>query len=513
VRVLVTCLLLVAASSPARAQQASDGFGIERFRLAMDRDALLDVEWAGVPEHGSWGASAWVGYAHDPLVVYRDATRIEPLVAQRLATGVVGSIALWDRLELGVGLDLVGYQTGSQALMELPAGGLGDLRAIAKVALYRDRRFAFALVPAVSVPGGGADGYLREAGPTATGALAASVRDRRWRASLNIGYLARERTVTAGLVVDDEVFVRLAAAVTIGRVGEVSASWSIASPTSSPAKNQVADEAMAGVQLAVAPTLAVFAAGGLGLDNGFGTPDFRAVAGLRLSSAPPLPIRPVIAKPTRPSIASPTVDADSDHDGIADSADRCPRAAEDRDGFEDDDGCPDPPARLDGRTIDPEGLPVGHVQIRIGYTDHPELPVIETTSDVDGVFHVDSHGGALQITATVAEYQPLSTTVTAAAGANNALELRLVRKVRQGQLRGQVLSFGGQPLAATITINAGDKQVATTTAEADGLFRVELPAGTFEVVIEAPGHVTQRRTVKVKLDAVFVLNIDLRAVK
>jgi outer membrane protein OmpA-like peptidoglycan-associated protein len=41
-------------------------------------------------------------------------------------------------------------------------------------------------------------------------------------------------------------------------------------------------------------------------------------------------------------------DPDNDHDGIPDDKDRCPNAAEDRDGFEDDDGCPDPDNDLDG---------------------------------------------------------------------------------------------------------------------------------------------------------------------
>ena len=39
---------------------------------------------------------------------------------------------------------------------------------------------------------------------------------------------------------------------------------------------------------------------------------------------------------------------DNDRDGILDANDRCPNAAEDADGFEDDDGCPDPDNDLDG---------------------------------------------------------------------------------------------------------------------------------------------------------------------
>ena len=39
---------------------------------------------------------------------------------------------------------------------------------------------------------------------------------------------------------------------------------------------------------------------------------------------------------------------DRDSDGIADDLDKCPDDPEDRDGFEDDDGCPDPDNDQDG---------------------------------------------------------------------------------------------------------------------------------------------------------------------
>jgi hypothetical protein len=40
--------------------------------------------------------------------------------------------------------------------------------------------------------------------------------------------------------------------------------------------------------------------------------------------------------------------ADRDGDGVPDDLDKCPDAPEDRDGFEDDDGCPDPDNDGDG---------------------------------------------------------------------------------------------------------------------------------------------------------------------
>lgn len=46
--------------------------------------------------------------------------------------------------------------------------------------------------------------------------------------------------------------------------------------------------------------------------------------------------------------ATQPVDLDVDRDGVLGDADRCPSVAEDRDGFEDDDGCPDPDDDKDG---------------------------------------------------------------------------------------------------------------------------------------------------------------------
>jgi OOP family OmpA-OmpF porin len=44
----------------------------------------------------------------------------------------------------------------------------------------------------------------------------------------------------------------------------------------------------------------------------------------------------------------PVASADSDNDGIPDAQDKCPKEAEDKDGFQDDDGCPDPDNDGDG---------------------------------------------------------------------------------------------------------------------------------------------------------------------
>jgi outer membrane protein OmpA-like peptidoglycan-associated protein len=75
-------------------------------------------------------------------------------------------------------------------------------------------------------------------------------------------------------------------------------------------------------------------------------------------------------------------DGDTDRDGVPDRLDRCPRDAEDRDGFEDADGCPDPDNDgdkvLDGRDkcpLQPEDVD--------GFEDDDGCPDLD--NDADGV--------------------------------------------------------------------------------------------------------------------------------
>lgn len=62
------------------------------------------------------------------------------------------------------------------------------------------------------------------------------------------------------------------------------------------------------------------------------------------------PVQPAQTQPVSPAEVKPTPPAeiDTDNDGIPDSRDKCPTLAEDIDGFEDDDGCPEMDSDGDG---------------------------------------------------------------------------------------------------------------------------------------------------------------------
>jgi outer membrane protein OmpA-like peptidoglycan-associated protein len=73
---------------------------------------------------------------------------------------------------------------------------------------------------------------------------------------------------------------------------------------------------------------------------------------------------------------------DNDADGIADTIDKCPNDPEDKDGFEDDDGCPDPDNDKDGITDKIDQCP-DEAEDKDGFEDDDGCP--DCDNDKDGV--------------------------------------------------------------------------------------------------------------------------------
>jgi hypothetical protein len=78
----------------------------------------------------------------------------------------------------------------------------------------------------------------------------------------------------------------------------------------------------------------------------------------------------------------------------------------------------------------------------------------------------------------------------------------------RGQLRGSVRSYGGRGIAATINITGGPTPILLESRAGD--FEVDLSPGTYEVSIEAPAFVPQKRRVVIEENGVILLNVDLR---
>jgi len=104
-------------------------------------------------------------------------------------------------------------------------------------------------------------------------------------------------------------------------------------------------EWLVGGRYQLSPQFSVAAAGGSGLVDGVGAPKFRAVLSFAYTpNGRPLPAmhKPIVEAPIDPNTN------DADFDKLVDAQDKCPSEREDKDGFQDEDGCPDPDNDNDG---------------------------------------------------------------------------------------------------------------------------------------------------------------------
>ncbi|MCE9575974.1 MAG: tandem-95 repeat protein, partial [Deltaproteobacteria bacterium] len=375
--VAVACLG-VGAGSVAQAQVAGEprDFAVERFQLSSDRGGILGVEGAAVT-NGSWDLGLWLGTSNDPLVVYMDDgtshTRTGSLIATRVGGELAGAFAPTAWLSIGVQVPLIVYQdrdaTNPGVTGMLPAlghVGLGDLRIEPRFAVMHqaDRGLDLALGVAVTLPTGQHDDYRGDEGATLAPALLLGRKFGAVRIAGELGYFARKQTSVGGLTINDELFARLGAQLAVGDALAFDATLSTATAVASPfgefARNHV--ELIGGPELAFGGRWVAFAAAGAGLKDGYGTPDWRALAGVRIGKSTPA--------------------VDPDHDGIVGKADRCPTEAEDVDGYQDSDGCPDVDNDGDGIYDGDDKCP-DDAEDKDGFEDEDGCPDLD--NDKDGI--------------------------------------------------------------------------------------------------------------------------------
>ncbi len=338
---------LVATSTEAQAQVSTQYSG-ERFALTGHRDGILGVEWADVRGHLTVDAGLWFGYAKSPVNVYRmsDGERIGSLVEDRFGGELAAAIQLRNRFELGLAAPVIVAQSDDfGGAMGVPNNdpsdfGLGDLRLTPKVTLFRSKNTkaptALGLMVGVTLPTSTNDDYGGDDGVTVSPALLLSRGGAvGMRFAVAAGYRMRPEAQSLDLMVDDEVFGQVGLAYRFASSFEIDGTFDVATGADDVfgAFNRNHAEARAGVGYDATRNLRLFAAAGAGVAEGFGTPDWRGLAGLRLHSAEQKPVE----KPLPPPIL------DTDGDGIMDPDDRCVTEPETKNDFEDIDGCPDNP--------------------------------------------------------------------------------------------------------------------------------------------------------------------------
>ncbi len=360
-------------TSASYAQTQAPDLAVERFRLAVDRGGILDVEWGAISTPRSWSLGAWVGYSEN-LINVIDATTGErqgSLIGPRVGGNFHFTYGVSERVQFSMVLPVIWFQqrSGTQGVPIVnPVAGVADLRLVPKILLVSQRKrfLSLSILPGITVPSASNE-TNSENQVTFEPELALS---KAWGASrfaLNVGYKSRNRRVLQNLVADDELILRAGFAYRLARNRsfpmEVSGSASLFQGVQSGAnRGQTGAEVKVGYTVGLTENFQLTAAGGYGLLEGYGTPDKRFL---------------IAVKGGRSGV-------DQDGDGIWDRFDRCPAYKEDFDNYEDQDGCPEENlVGHDGKEIDKEETP-NQTKEWDGTGPRPFNSVSQDDSDGDG---------------------------------------------------------------------------------------------------------------------------------
>lgn len=384
----------LAVAAPAFAGDAIPSLDLRGFRPSTDAAAGLYLEPAATPATGDFTVSAWMSYAHRPVTLKDPTTgeRAFDVLQHQITSDLTASVGFGHRLTLGLDLPVLVYQAGDTPTpaskhvtgeLLLPTHGLGDLGIIGKLTLVQPTGgefggFALALHERVTAPTGDDASFLGEGAATSETRLLAEYR---------LVVIAIHAAAGLKLRAERERFGCEATP--------------LAADGSDPCPTRFGNEIPWGLGLSLRPQAlgidpkgrwtwyvethghlpagpvgpfqsAKLSDAQVGAGARFGVRDVSVLGGIEaglVAGVGAAPVRGLLSVAWAPRVhdadgdgieddvdkckelpedkdgfedADGCPDADNDDDGVPDGDDKCPNVAEDEDGFQDEDGCPDP---------------------------------------------------------------------------------------------------------------------------------------------------------------------------
>lgn len=377
IQVSLSAALLAASWAAAAAAQAPN-IELGRVHASSHPEALAELEPTLVPEQGLFNAAVLASYAYSPLTLEdENGDTVATPIRHRAGLDYFIGVGLGGRVAIGASLPTVMYQTGDAMPGELgapavPHVALGDATLEARTTLLPPGALGGVGLGALarfSLPTGAASSFASDADPRGELRLlgelgligvslrgAAGVRLRGEEQHFASDTFGHDLPWGIGLLVRPQAFGVdeeghwLA---TIEASGAIAMTPEFAASRQSPALLSLAGRRAIG-------DLSVRIGVDLPLSSAPGVPLARAFVGLAWAPRSP----------------------DADGDGIGDEEDACTELAEDRDGFEDGDGCPDFDNDGDG-IADGEDRCPGGLEDMDGTLD--EDGCLDPDDDADGV--------------------------------------------------------------------------------------------------------------------------------
>ncbi|MFO7951101.1 MAG: OmpA family protein [Candidatus Fermentibacteraceae bacterium] len=141
----------------------------------------------------------------------------------------------------------------------------------------------------------------------------------------------------------------------------------------------------------------------------------------------------------------------------------------------------------------------------------PGIAVDSVVSDpATGFYEVEVPPGSVPINVAAEGYQSASATVVLDAGQNVVKDFEMRPEAGMGRITGTVIdSESGDAVVANISIDDMEEPIAVETDE-DGVFRLEVPEGTWTIKCEAEDYITRSKPIVVEADGSTVVDFELR---
>ncbi len=401
----LAAVLLGALTEPVHADEQDRACDAQLFQPALDGNGVFTANAAQVP--AGWSLRATMNVAGEPvaLALGSQNTETAPVLDYGLSLDLqafyglnrwvgFGLSARFVRQWLGAGFDpddafgFLANEPASNMTRWYDGASAGDVRLSVKANFLHLRGFGLGLAVSGVVPSGDEAIFAGEKGLAAEGSLLASYIRGRFTVAANLGYVLRreeqvlEPVLREGrhevlLEIDDELTwalgtkIRLVPRLALGfeAYGRV--------PLLAQGPSDLPIELLAGLFVRATRNFALVAGGGAGLGRYIErsglkplgrTPKWRFFASVGYLP----PEAPKRALPGR----------DTDGDGVPDSVDTCPTEPEDRDGYQDADGCPEGDNDGDGIPDTLDKCP-NQTEDQDGYQDADGCP--DTDNDGDGI--------------------------------------------------------------------------------------------------------------------------------
>lgn len=319
---------MIFAAAPARAQERSDA---SRLRTAVTPYGLFMTDGSKTLLPGQFTLALTPHYAADPVSFrfpdFDDA--FEPVIEDQLFLDFAVGIGLFYGVDIGLVLPTVLRQSApiEAGLGDLSGGGVGDLRLVPRIQIIEQEDWGVdvAVIPELTLPTGSDRRFLGERGASFRPGVVVGRRFGDLQLTGNLAWRIRRNAQVEDVEFTDELALSGGAAFDVIKDGSVPLTLLAELTSTTQATDPFDPDGLGGAELyggartRLADDFVVTGGAAVGLNQAVGVPTYRIL--LSVAFAPSAP--------------------DRDGDGVADVIDNCPLKPEDRDGYKDDDGCPD----------------------------------------------------------------------------------------------------------------------------------------------------------------------------